>query len=185
MTTLYRLEPESSRFTVQAFAVGLLSFMGHSPTFTVRDFTGTVGFEDDLIAKLRLELVVRAGSLRVVGEVGQSDRDEIETRMQRGVLDVAGYPEIAFRGSAAETHREESGRYRVRLDGELSLRGVTRAHPLDAELLMFSDGLRLRGETRLRMSEYGIEPVTALGGAIRLKDDLRLVFDLIARPEAS
>ena len=30
--------PGQSRFTVQAFAAGLLSFLGHSPTFAVRDF---------------------------------------------------------------------------------------------------------------------------------------------------
>ncbi|HZY84092.1 MAG TPA: hypothetical protein VFE78_04635 [Gemmataceae bacterium] len=38
--TRYRLGPELRQFTVQAFASGMLSFLGHSPTFAVRDFTG-------------------------------------------------------------------------------------------------------------------------------------------------
>ena len=34
----YRIDPGRSRFTVQAFATGLLSAFAHSPTFAVRDF---------------------------------------------------------------------------------------------------------------------------------------------------
>jgi hypothetical protein len=37
MAVHYRLNPGESRFTVQAFASGLLSFLGHSPTFAIRD----------------------------------------------------------------------------------------------------------------------------------------------------
>ena len=40
MTTRYRFDPSLSRFTVRAFASGLLSFVGHSPTFAVRQFAG-------------------------------------------------------------------------------------------------------------------------------------------------
>jgi hypothetical protein len=53
---------------------------------------------------------------------------------------------------------------------------------VDAELLVFNDGVRLAGRSVLRMSEYGIAPVTALGGAIRLKDELRVSFDLAGLP---
>ena len=35
------------------------------------------------------------------------------------------------------------------------------------------------------MSEFGIRPVTALGGTIKLKDELKLSFDLAALPEPS
>ena len=41
-------------------------------------------------------------------------------------------------------------------------------------------GVRLTGESTLRLSDYRIRPVTALAGAIRLNDELRLVFDLVA-----
>ena len=43
--TRYRLGPELSQFTVQAFASGMLSFLGHSPTFAVRDCTGMVALK--------------------------------------------------------------------------------------------------------------------------------------------
>lgn len=65
------------------------------------------------------------------------------------------------------------------------LRGVSRPHRLAAELTMFQDGLRLRGDTTVRMSAFGILPVTALAGAVRLEDEVKLSFDLAARPEGS
>ena len=185
MTTRYRLDPAHSRFTAHASAAGLLSFLGHSPTFAVRDFAGVVEFPDDLIANLRLELAVGAGGLSVADGVKPADRREVEDRTRAEVLETAAFPEITFRAAAAETEKLGPGRYRVALDGTLALHGTARPHRLDAELAVFADGLRLRGETRLRMSEFAIRPVTALGGTIRLRDEVRLAFDLAAVPGAS
>ena len=42
MTARYLLDPTHSRFTVQAFAAGMLSFLGHNPTFAVTGFAGEV-----------------------------------------------------------------------------------------------------------------------------------------------
>ena len=73
MTTRYRLGPDLSQLTVQAFASGMFSFLGHSPTFAARDFTGTVAFEGDTVNAMRLGLTVRAGSLR-----GRTSREKAE-----------------------------------------------------------------------------------------------------------
>lgn len=183
--TLYRIDPSLSHLSVQAFATGMLSFMGHSPTFTVRDYAGTLGFDDDRIAGLHVELLVRAGALALVDRVSASDRQEIEGRMDREVLESATFPEIAFQSTETSIEPVGQGHYRAHINGSLELHGIRRPQPLAAELRIFKDGVRLSGETRLRMSEYNIRPVTALGGTIRLKDELKVMFDVAAAPEAS
>jgi polyisoprenoid-binding protein YceI len=185
MTTQYRFDPRHSRFTARAFATGMLSFLGHDPTFTIRDFSGQVVFEGDLIANMRVELNVSVSSLVVVSEVKATDKQEIENRMRSEVLETSTFPEIVFRGAATKTERMTNGQYRATLEGTLSLHGLTRQHRFEVEVLIFGDGVRLRGGTRLRMSDYGIQPVTALAGAIRLKDEVVLSFDLAAGREAS
>jgi hypothetical protein len=50
-------------------------------------------------------------------------------------------------------------------------------------LLVFDEGVRLRGQSSLRMSDFRIQPVAALGGAIQLKDELKFAFDLAGFPE--
>jgi polyisoprenoid-binding protein YceI len=181
MTTRYRFDPAQSRFTVQAFAAGMLSFLGHSPTFAVRDFGGELSAEGTTVTGVRL--TVRSASLRLTDEVSANDRREIEGTMFRDVLDSERYAEITYEAAAVTAAARARGQYQVHIAGHLSLHGVTRPDPVDAELLVFDDGIRLRGQTPLRLSDHGIAPVTALAGTIRLKDELTVTFDLAGLPE--
>jgi polyisoprenoid-binding protein YceI len=183
MRSVYRFDPPQSRFTIQAFATGLLSAFAHSPTFRVADFSGSVSFDPGRVADMSVELIVRADSLRLEDRVSDSDRREIEGRMLSEVFNASAYPEMTFRAGQAAADSTGPGRYRLRLDGDLTLRGLTRPHRMVAELIVFKDGLRLRGEDTLRMSDHGIKPVTAIGGTIRLKDEVKLAFDIGALPQ--
>jgi polyisoprenoid-binding protein YceI len=185
MTARYRLDPGLSRFTVQAFAAGMLSFLGHSPTFAVREYSGRLSFAGGTVEGMQLELTVRADSLVLVDQVRDADRREIEETMRRDVLETAAYPEIRYEAAQVAAQTVVPGHQRVRISGRLTLHGVTRPRPVDAELLIFEDGIRLRGGAALLLSDYRIRPVTALGGTIRLKDELRVLFDLAAPPEGS
>ncbi len=181
MTSRYRFDPAQSRFTVQAFAAGVLSFLGHSPTFAVREFGGELTAEGATVTGVRL--TVRSGSLQLADQVSASDRREIEATMFRDVLGTERYPEIAYAADAVTASAADRGQYLLHVAGRLSLHGVTRPQPVDAEMLVFDDGIRLRGEAPLRLSDYDIRPVTALAGTIRLKDGLALTFDLAGLPE--
>jgi polyisoprenoid-binding protein YceI len=181
--TRYQLGPELSQFTVQAFASGMLSFLGHSPTFTVRDFTGTVAFEGNTINAMRLELTVRADSLELMDRVSAADRREIEGTMRRDVLETAAHPQVRAQSADVSGAEVARGHYRACVAGQLSLHGVTQPHPANVEVLLFADGARQRGESTLRLSDYRIRPVTALGATIRLKDELKVSFNLAGLPE--
>ena len=169
---------------MQAFAAGLLSAFAHSPTFAVRDYGGEVRL-GSTAESLEVELTVNPGSLDLEDRVSDADRREIEARMYGEVLETSSYSEIRYRGGAIQADTIGQGRYRVAIAGDLTIRGVTRPQRIEAELTVFGDGLRLSGGGALRMFEYGIKPVTALGGAIKLKDELRVSFDLAALPETS
>jgi len=183
MSKRLRVDAEQSRFTVQAFATGVLSFLGHNPTFGVREFSGHIAFDSDSVSSMRLSLIVNAASLQLLDDVQPADRAEIECRMQADVLDVASFPEIRFESGGASTTPIEKGRHPVEIDGRLTLHGVGRPHCINAELVFTEDGVRIRGETTLRMSDFEIKPVSALGGTIRLRDELKLRFDIAAHLE--
>ena len=87
----YTIDPGWSRFTVQAFAGGMLSSFAHSPTFTIRDFSGELRFSETP-ADASFELTVKADSLGVADAVSSRDRAEIETRMRTEVLETASLP---------------------------------------------------------------------------------------------
>jgi polyisoprenoid-binding protein YceI len=178
----YKIDPDRSRFTVQAFAAGLLSAFAHSPTFAVRKYTGEV-LLGDAVETLEVELTVDPTSLDLQDRVSASDRREIESRMWGEVLETSRYPEIKYRGRVNRANPIGQGRYQLLIGGDLSLHGGIRNQQFDAELIVFGDGLRLGGGCTLRISEFGIKPVAALGGTIKLKDEVKLAFDLAAIPE--
>jgi polyisoprenoid-binding protein YceI len=181
----YTLDPASSRFTVQAFAGGMLSGFGHSPTFAVRQFTGEVGFTPETLADASLRLTVRAESLTLTDSVSAKDRQEIEGQMRLEVLEAAAYPEIDFQSAGITADRVADNWYRLRIQGELRLHGVKRPQQVDAQLRILEDQVRLSGQCALSLSAYRIKPVTALGGLIKLKDELKLDFDLAGRELAN
>jgi polyisoprenoid-binding protein YceI len=180
----YRIEPGRSHFAVQAFAAGLLSAFAHSPTFAVRDFGGELRL-GETPQSLELEVTVDPGSLVLVDRVSDSDRRDIEGRMRGEVLETAVYRQVAYQGGTVRADAIGEGRYRLVIGGELVLHGVTRPHRIDADLVILGDGVRLAGRNALRMSGYGIRPVTAMGGTITLKDELTVSFDIVALSETS
>ena len=183
MTTRYRFDPQQSRFTVQAFVAGLLAFAGHSPTFAVREFGGSIERDAGAVRKLAVSLSASIRSLDLLDRINDADRREIEQRLLHEVLETDAAPTTIFESEYVEAESLGGGRYRLDIAGWLSLHGVRQPYRIDAELSETGDRLRLRGRDVLAMSDFRIKPVTALGGTITLKNEVALAFDLVAVPE--
>jgi len=111
----YLFDPGLSRFTVQALASGMLSVLGHSPTFAIREFTGELRFAPDAPAEASLRLTVKAESLAVTDSVSPKDHDDIESRMRQEVLETAVYPEIVAQSTEITADKVADNWYRLRL----------------------------------------------------------------------
>lgn len=176
-----RVDAQRSRFIVRAFVGGLLAAFGHDHTIAVKDFAGNVGFDDDL-RNASLRMIVRASSLAVIDQVSEKDRREIERTMRDEVLETSKYPEIAFRSTRVELLAARGGQRRVRIIGDLTLHGVTRPVAIEALITRDGQGLRARGEFTLRQSDFKIKPPSIGLGTIKVKDELKLQFDIVAVP---
>lgn len=176
----YRIDAGGSRFFVQGMAGGMLSMFGHDPVIAVRGFGGDVRCVPDTLASASLLLLVQADSLAVVNKVSEKDRREMERRMREDVLDIARYPEIVFMSTKVSVNQIAADRYQVRIDGNLSLHGVTREQPIYAQVTVNESSLRAQGEFSLRQSDYRIKPVSAAGGTLKMRDELTLSFDILA-----
>jgi polyisoprenoid-binding protein YceI len=159
----------------------MLSALGHSPTFAIRQFTGELRFAPDALPEASFHLTVTADSLTVADSVSPKDRAEIEGQMRQEVLETAVFPEIVFQSTEITADKIADNWYRLRLKGELRLHGVKRAQSVDAQLMVLEDQVRLSGQCTLLLSAYRIKRVSALGGLIKLKDELKFDFDLVGR----
>jgi polyisoprenoid-binding protein YceI len=179
----YLLDKGASRFTLRAFASGMLSAMGHNPTIAIRDFTGEVNFDPAEPGKGTLHLQIRADSLEVTDDIKSADRKDMESAMKQQVLQSAEYSNIIFDAAVASANRLSEGRFQVSLNGTLSLRGATNRAPVTAQVTLLGDVLRASGEFSLLQTDYGIPLVSVAGGALKLKDELKFTFDIVARKQ--
>jgi polyisoprenoid-binding protein YceI len=178
----YVIDPKGSTFTVRAFATGLFSSFGHNPTIAIPDFQGEVQFTSGGLEDASLRIVIQAASLVVTDDISQKDRQEIERRMHDEVLETDGFEEIVYdapRASSVQKIAEDQ--YLVALNGELTLHGVNRAQAVSARATIKGETLRAVGDFSIRQSDYEIRPVSAAGGTVKLKDELKLSFDITAR----
>jgi polyisoprenoid-binding protein YceI len=179
----YIVDAKASKFTVQAFATGILSAVGHNPTLGIRNFNGDVHFSPEVLQGSRFHLGVKTASLSVQDDVSDKDRREIERLMNEQVLEVAKYPEIIYEAPVISIAKLGDSLYSAVLDGNLTLHGVTCRQQVTARIAVFGTMLRASGDFALKQTDYQIKPISVAGGAIKLKDELKLSFEMVAREQ--
>ena len=182
-TGRYVVDRIVSRLTVRAFAGGLLSALGHSPTFAVLDYAGEVAFDPATPSSTLLTVTVRSKSLALVDDVSQSDRKTIEKTMHEEVLQSATHPEISFVSErVAVTPDPGSGRsLQASVRGKLTIRDHTEQVTIPARVSVTGNLLRASGEFEIRQTNFGIKPVMVGGSMLKVKDELTCTFDLVGK----
>jgi polyisoprenoid-binding protein YceI len=179
----YVMDARASRFTVQAFATGVLAAMGHNPLIGIRDFSGEVNFSYDTLEGTAFHISVKSSSLGVQNDISDKDRQEIERLMNEEVLETVKYPEIVYSAPSFTATKLGDTLYSAPLDGNLTLHGVTNSQPVTARVAVFGDMLRASGDFTLSQTDYGIKLVSVAGGALKLKNELKSSFEIVARKQ--
>src|ERR1700723_239365 len=118
-TDRYVVDGRASRFTVRAFATGLLAKMGHNPTIGIRDFSGEMRFNPDKLEAGSFRLVVKSASLSVQDDISGKDLREMERLMNQEVLETEKFPEILYDASAISLTKMADMLYSATLNGSL------------------------------------------------------------------
>src|SRR5262249_12625580 len=118
--------------------------------------------------------------LELQDDVNAKDQQEIERLMRDEVLETARYPEIVFATTGVSGNKLGDTMYRLKITGNLNLHGVTNPCVMDAQVWVMPDSLRAQGEFPLRQTDYRIKLVSAAGGTIKVKDELKFSFDIVA-----
>lgn len=180
----YMIDLTNSRFTVRAFATGLLSGLGHNPVIGIREFSGEVSFASDNLAGSSIGMTINAGSFEVQNDVSEKDRSEITRTMNDQVLEVKRFPEIAFESRQVSGMQLGESLYVLKIEGDLFLHGVTRSQTVSANVAPSDEKLRAYGEFSIKQSDFKIRLVSVAAGALKVKDELKLVFDITATKDS-
>ena len=161
------IDAGKSLMTVRVYKAGFLSALGHDHEIAAPITRGRVDATSG-----HVELYVSAGALQVRDpKASDKDRAEIQkTMLGPEVLDGQQYPEIVFRSSSAQPIG--AGNWKV--SGNLMLHGETRALVVEVRVT----GGHYVGTTSFKQTDFGIKPVKVAGGSIRVKDQVRMEFDV-------
>jgi len=169
------IDAARSRVEVDVSRSGLLSAFGHDHRITAPVSSGSVRSEGGP----QTEIAFDARSLRVADDgLSDSDREKVRTTMEGpDVLDAEHHPEIIFRSTAIEA----AGANRWSVSGSLILRGQT--HPVSGEVSLSER--RYRGSAAFKLTDFGIRPPAVAGGTVRVRDEVRIVFDVAVEETGS
>lgn len=102
----------------------------------------------------------------------------------RNALKADQYDEIIFRFNYAERDDANENAIRFIVTGDLTVAGVTRTVEVPVDGVQMQDeSFRIRGQRTIRMTDFNVEPPTALMGLIQADDELTVHFDILVKPE--
>lgn len=176
----YRLDASQSNFMVRAFSGGVLWFKGHDHFIRVRDFTGEAQLTASAINPASLHLTIRAASLEETRDVFTPQQKQIINKELRDiVLEPEKYPEIVFKSSSVTGKSLGANRYDLKINGDLTLHGVTRPITIPTLVTITGNDLRAQGEFSIERSDFKVKATSAVHGMIRVRDKLKFTFDIV------
>ncbi|HEY3127825.1 MAG TPA: YceI family protein [Acidobacteriota bacterium] len=166
-----------SKVEIHLDTSGFLGFLGDKHLIEAPIQQGRIRYISNDPGKNSVELEFSSASLRVRDPgLEEKKRLEVQQTMEGPqVLDVKNHPRILFKSSSVK-----QGKGAMEITGDLTLRGNTRKVTVLAKVNPSGPRLQATGSSRFRQTEFGIKPVTAGGGTVRVKDEVKLTFQISA-----
>ncbi|MEP6704998.1 MAG: YceI family protein [Acidobacteriota bacterium] len=177
----FRLDSSQSKFIVHANRSGLAWFKGHSHRIAAKDFTGTAELDLTAVNPASLEMSIRANSLEETDPVFTAEQKKIINKEVNDlVLETEKYPEIMFKSTGVKGSLV-SGKFDVRITGDLTLHGVTKHIVIPAVVTVSGDSMRAVGEFEIDRKDFNVNATEAFHGFVRVKHDLTFEFDIVGK----
>jgi polyisoprenoid-binding protein YceI len=168
----YELGPQDGTLSVRTGKGGAASKAGHNLVIEVERWGATAQFADDP-AQSVLELTADSTSFTVrEGSGGMKSLDDDDKRGISQTIneEVLKGTAIAFRSTAVRP----DGDGRLHVTGDLELSGGVNLIAFDVEV---GDEGRLTGHAKLKQTEWGMKPYSALFGTLKVADVVEVVID--------
>jgi YceI-like domain len=184
----FQVVTAESEVRILVYRSGSLAKLGHNHVITSHDLSGTVTLPDEL-TQAQFEIVMPVAPLAV---------DEPEKRAEEGaefatlvsddaregthrnmmkpeVLDGEHFPAITLR---SQSITGANGDFDVSF--EIDVRGQKHVLTAPVHIEELGDRLTAHGEMTVKQTDLGITPFTAAMGALAIRDEIRIRFDIHA-----
>jgi polyisoprenoid-binding protein YceI len=167
------IDVAKSTLTIHVGKAGLFSAAGHDHWVSAQIASGEIS--DTGSRSVNFTVDARRLKVKPDPKVNQNDEAEIQATMQQKVLESEKYPVVQFKSSSVA--QAGSGAWSV--TGTLTLHGVSKQ--IVVTVKQAADAYS--GSALIKQSDFGIQPVRAAGGTVRVKDEVEIQFDIYAQPK--
>jgi hypothetical protein len=163
------IDGNKSSLRIRVFKSGAFAAFAHDHEIEAPITEGTIDASDHASVQLRVE----SGKMRVLDpEISADARADIQHTMQSAkVLDVEKFPEISYQSTTVTGRGVDHWEVR----GDLTLHG--KKQPVTVEVSL--ERGHYRGSTSIKQSDFGIEPIRIAGGTVKVKDEVKVEFDIV------
>ena len=171
--------PGRGFFRVHTGSGGLFGAFAHDHLIEAGKIEGCAAVDLQNLAQSSVKLSFSAAELRVVDpKESAEDRAKVQKTMETEVLRVPEYPKITFESTGVTT--DSGSRYRV--SGNLTIRGKASPVTVPVTVARLEDGTyKVTGTFKFKQTTFGIQPVSLMGGTIRVKDELETEWELFLK----
>jgi polyisoprenoid-binding protein YceI len=175
----YRFDSTNAVVQVHVGTSGALGFLGHGHLMQAPIQRGTMVYRPLDPGQTSVELAVEAKPLQVVDpELSVGDKQKVQATMESGrVLGVKEFPTITFKSTMVELERD----HQLVVHGNLTIRDKTRPVTVHAHLEPVGPEWKAAGQCQFKQADFGIRPVTAGLGTVKVQDQITITFQVVAR----
>jgi hypothetical protein len=167
------IDTRKSTITIHVGKSGVFSAAGHDHWVSAPITSGEIS----ATGARHVNFSVDANRLKVKPDpkVKPKEEAEIQETMQQKVLESEKYPLIQFQSSSVA----QAGNGSWRVTGKLTLHGVSKSIVATVK----QAGEAYSGNARIKQTDFGIQPVRAGGGTVKVKNELDVQFEIYALPK--
>ena len=179
---VYRVDPEGSLLQIVAGRDGALARMGHDHLVASRDLQGylmltadATHLQADIVAPLDRMSVDEPGLRADAGlpaEVPDDAREGTRANMLAS-LEADDYPWVSV-GTDALLPGQGAREVGANLSVIVILHGVSREIEVPVSAVIDADHISAETAFTIRQTDFGVEPYSVFGGALRVKDELSI-----------
>lgn len=177
---VYRIDAQQSLITIVVRRGGPLARFGHDHVVASRGVTGFAAPDQGRADfQFRLDAMsVDEPGLRLAAQLTTNPSpDAVEgtrANMLTRVLEADRYPLVQL---SARSIKGDAGMVRL----AVTLHGVTKSVDVPTRIARSAAALDASGELALRQTDFGIKPMSVMGGAMVVQDTMELRFRIHAR----
>ncbi|HEY2845406.1 MAG TPA: YceI family protein [Bryobacteraceae bacterium] len=160
-----------STITVHVGKAGLLSAAGHEHWVSAPISSGTI--REGPSASVEFAIQTAKMLVKPDPKVDAKTQAEIQKDMEEMVLETKKFPQIAFHSS----HVEKAGDAQWKVDGTLSLHGVSKP----VSLTVKRTGDSYSAHAVLKQTDFAMKPITVGGGVIKVKNEVDIDFQIFTQ----